>query len=128
MGRTTPSFRTALSMKKDEWKPFRDGLSKSDKKKSDEMWDIPRLYVSACSNSVQLVPLHPIIMSILFQNYKRVLNKRSRSPSCSYCSLLDCHSGVDGIKPKCPGVLTIPFPGGAGGQTNVPPSSLLGHP
>jgi hypothetical protein len=26
----------------------------------DEMWDIPRLYASACSNSCQLVPLHPI--------------------------------------------------------------------
>ena len=36
------------------------------------MWDIPRLYVSACSNSVQLVPLHPIIISILFQHYKEL--------------------------------------------------------
>jgi hypothetical protein len=33
------------------------------------MWDIPRLYVSACSNSCQLVPLHPIIISILFHHY-----------------------------------------------------------
>jgi hypothetical protein len=36
------------------------------------MWDIPRLYASACSNSVQLVPLHPIIMSILFHHYKEL--------------------------------------------------------
>ena len=36
------------------------------------MWDIPRLYASACSNSVQLVPLHPIIMAILFQHYKEL--------------------------------------------------------
>ena len=41
----------------------------SQKRKDFEMWDIPRLYVSACSNSVQLVPLHPIIMSILFHHY-----------------------------------------------------------
>jgi hypothetical protein len=34
------------------------------------MWDIPRLYVSACSSSVQLVPLHPIVISILFRHYK----------------------------------------------------------
>jgi hypothetical protein len=34
------------------------------------MFDIPRLYLSACSNSVQLVPLHPIIISILFYYYK----------------------------------------------------------
>ena len=36
------------------------------------MFDIPRLYLTACSNSVQLVPLHPIIMSILFHHYKEL--------------------------------------------------------
>jgi hypothetical protein len=36
------------------------------------MLDIPRLYVSACSNSVQLVPLQPIIISILFHHYKEL--------------------------------------------------------
>jgi hypothetical protein len=30
-------------------------------KKFDEMFDISRLYISACSNSVQLMPLHPIL-------------------------------------------------------------------
>jgi hypothetical protein len=39
---------------------------------NDEMWDIPRLYVSACSNSVQLVPLHPIVISILFHHHKEL--------------------------------------------------------
>jgi hypothetical protein len=38
----------------------------------DDMWDIPRLYVSACSNSVQLVPLQPIVMSIMFHHYKEL--------------------------------------------------------
>jgi hypothetical protein len=31
------------------------------------------LYVSACSNSVQLVPFHPIAMSILFHHYKELV-------------------------------------------------------
>jgi hypothetical protein len=61
-----------LAMEKEEWKPFRNALSKSERKMFDEMWDIPRLYASACSNSVQLVPLHPIIMSILFHHYKEL--------------------------------------------------------
>ena len=39
------------------------------------MWDIPKLYVSACFNSVQLVPLHPIIMSILFHHYKEDMKR-----------------------------------------------------
>src|SRR5918995_3952067 len=72
MGRTISSFRIALEMEKAEWKPFRNALDKSERKEFDDMFDIPRLYLSACSNSVQLVPLHPIIMSILFHHYKEL--------------------------------------------------------
>jgi hypothetical protein len=72
MGRTIPSFRIALDMEKADWKPFRNALDKSERKDFDDMFDIPRLYLSACSNSVQLVPLHPIIMSILFHHYKEL--------------------------------------------------------
>ena len=60
-------------MEKAEWKPFRNALDKSERKEFDDMFDIPRLYLSACSNSVQLVPLHPIIISILFHHYKELL-------------------------------------------------------
>src|SRR5215213_7447504 len=73
MGRTIPSFRITLAMEKQEWKPFRAALDKKERKEFDEMWDIPRLYVSACSNSCQLVPLQPIIISILFHHYKELL-------------------------------------------------------
>jgi hypothetical protein len=72
MGRTVPSFRIVIAEEKQEWKPFRNALDKSERKEFDEMWDIPRLYTSACSNSVQLVPLHPIIISILFHHYKEL--------------------------------------------------------
>jgi hypothetical protein len=72
MGRTIPSIRIVLAQEKQEWKPFRNALDKSERKQFDEMWDIPRLHVSACSNSVQLVPLHPIIISILFHHYKEL--------------------------------------------------------
>jgi hypothetical protein len=72
MGRKIPSFRIALAMEKEEWKPFHNALDKSDRKKFDEMFDIPRLYISACSNSVQLVLLEPIIMSILFHHYREL--------------------------------------------------------
>ena len=73
MGRTVPSFRIVLAEEKKEWTLFRDALDKSERKQLDDMWDIPRLYVSACSNSCQLVPLQPIIMSILFHHYKELL-------------------------------------------------------
>jgi hypothetical protein len=57
-----------------EWKPSCNALDKkSDRKKFDEMlFDIPRLYVSACSYSVQPVRLYPILMSILFHHYKQL--------------------------------------------------------
>jgi hypothetical protein len=72
MGRTIPSFRIVLDMEKAEWKPFRNALDKSEREDFDAMWDIPRLYVSACSNSVQLVPFQPIAISILFHHYKEL--------------------------------------------------------
>ncbi|MDQ3966940.1 MAG: hypothetical protein M3275_00925 [Thermoproteota archaeon] len=72
MGRTIPSFRIALEIEKAEWKPFRNALDKSDRNKFDEMWDIPKWYISACSNSVQYARLHPILISILLYDYKEL--------------------------------------------------------
>jgi len=63
-------FRIALAMEKKECKPFRNALDKKERKEFDEMWDVARNYVSACSNSVQLVPLQPILVSILSHHYK----------------------------------------------------------
>ena len=60
MGRTVPSFRNVLEMEKQGWKSFHNALGKSERKEFDEMFDIPRLYITTCSNSVQLVPFHPM--------------------------------------------------------------------
>ena len=59
-------------MEKEEWKLFRNALDKKEKKDFDDMFDTPKLYISACSNSCQLVPLHPIVMSILYHHYKEL--------------------------------------------------------
>jgi hypothetical protein len=73
MGRTILSFRIALAMEKEDWKPiFRNALAKKDRKKFlRNVCDIPKLYISACSNSVQHVRLHPILMSPLLYHYKQ---------------------------------------------------------
>jgi hypothetical protein len=73
MGRTVPSFRIAFEMEKKEWKPFRAALDKKEKKEFDDMWDIPRHSITASCNSVSLVPLHPIFISILFDHYKHLM-------------------------------------------------------
>jgi hypothetical protein len=57
MGRTVPSFRMVIAQEKKEWKPFRNALDKKERKDFDDMWYIPLNYVSASSNSCELVPL-----------------------------------------------------------------------
>ena len=72
MGRTIPSFRIALAMEKEaEWKKlFYNALDKSDRKKFDEMFDIPRLYISLAyfdmitRNSLSLLLLLTTFISI----------------------------------------------------------------
>jgi hypothetical protein len=73
VGRTVPSFRNVLEMEKQGWKSFSNALGISERKEFDEMFDIPRLYIRVCSNSVQLVSFHPMAMSILFHHYKELM-------------------------------------------------------
>jgi hypothetical protein len=46
------SFRLVLATEKAEWKTFRNALDKSERKEFDQMWELPKFYISACSNSV----------------------------------------------------------------------------
>jgi hypothetical protein len=36
------------------------------------MFDLSKFYISACSNSVQYVRIHPILMSILLYHHKQL--------------------------------------------------------
>ena len=53
MGRRILSFSVALEMEKEDWKPIRNALDKRDGKKFDDMLDLPKFYISDCSNSVK---------------------------------------------------------------------------
>jgi hypothetical protein len=77
MGRTIPSFRIAAVLEENTWKSFRKCLNKNDKKLFAEMFSIARLYNSACSYSSIPIRIYPIMMSIVFHNYKTFLNKSS---------------------------------------------------
>jgi hypothetical protein len=72
MGRTIPSFTMALMEEESQWKPFRQCLDKPDRSAFDDMFSIPRLYISSCMYSANPVVLHPIILSILFHHYKHL--------------------------------------------------------
>jgi hypothetical protein len=70
-------------MEKDEWKPFRKALDKSDRKVFDDMFAISYLYNSASSYSARYVRIHPIFMSIIFHHYKQLtkLSEQMREKS-----------------------------------------------
>jgi hypothetical protein len=70
MGRTIPSFRSATSDEKIEWKEFRNYLGRSDRKLFDRMFSIERLYNSACSYAASPIRIQPIFLSIIFDHYK----------------------------------------------------------
>ena len=73
MGRTIPSFRLASVEEEREWKVFRNALDKSDRRIFDEMFSISHLYNSACSYA-----LTPILMSIIFHHYKKLMSYLNR--------------------------------------------------
>ena len=70
-----------LDMEKAEWKSFRNALDKSERKQFDDMWDIPRLYLSACSNSFSCsTPPYHYVDSILhhYKELKECINQVER--------------------------------------------------
>ena len=71
MGRTTPSFRISSTIEERKWKPFRNLLDKTDKI-FDEMFSLTRLYNTASYQCVRPVRIQAILMSIVFQNYKKL--------------------------------------------------------
>jgi hypothetical protein len=67
MGRTIPSFRIALAMEKKEWKPSRDALDKSDRKKFLIRWCLIFLGFTSLillPYAVQYVRLDPDLFSL----------------------------------------------------------------
>jgi hypothetical protein len=73
MSRTIPSFSLASVEEEREWKVFRNSLDKSDRRIFDEMFSISHLYNSACSYAANHIRIRPILMSILFHHYKKLM-------------------------------------------------------
>ena len=73
MGRTIPSFRTALYQEEKKWVKFRSGLNIKEKKDFDDLFITARLYISACMISCRPVRLEPILMSVVFHHFKQII-------------------------------------------------------
>ena len=72
MGRTIPSYRIASEWEIRKWRPFRNLLSKKDRKIFDEMLSTNRFYTVAGTISCRPVLIQVILMSIIFEHYKRL--------------------------------------------------------
>ena len=72
MGRTIPSYRIASEMEIRKWRPFRKLLDKQDRKTFDDMVSIPRFYNVAGTMACRPVLIHVILMSIIFEHYKKL--------------------------------------------------------
>ena len=72
MGRTIPSYRIASEIEIWKWRAFRKLLDKQDRKIFDEMLCIPRLYNVAGTMACRPVLIQTILMSILFEHYKKL--------------------------------------------------------
>ena len=72
MGRTIPSFRMAQAEEKVRWRQFRAALDKSQRPVFDGMFASSRLCLSACTCAARPVPLHSVLMAILFHHQKRL--------------------------------------------------------
>ncbi len=86
MGRSIPSFRMLIDLERLEWINFRKELSKKDKQIFDKLFSIPKLYCHALSSLSNPITIEPIIISILFNNFKSIkqigrdlLNKCTKS-------------------------------------------------
>jgi len=72
MGRTIPSYQIASEIEIRKWRSFRKALDKQDRKKFDEMLSIPRFYNVAGTMACRPVLIHVILMSIIFEHYKKL--------------------------------------------------------
>ena len=73
MGRTIPSYRMAIDIEIAKWKPFRDALRKPEKDMFENMLLRSKLYASAGGMAVRPVVLEAMLMSILLDHHKRLL-------------------------------------------------------
>ena len=60
-------------MERAKWRDFRSLLNRKDRKMFDHMFSYVRLYNSACMMQASPVVFHSVIMSILFQHYKQLM-------------------------------------------------------
>ena len=80
MGRSIPSFRQLIEIERLNWSEFKKELSsKNEKEAFDTIFENATLYTQYLSNANRPMPIEPIMMGVLFHNYKTLLKLNSES-------------------------------------------------
>ncbi|HMA83023.1 MAG TPA: hypothetical protein VKP59_02215 [Candidatus Thermoplasmatota archaeon] len=79
MGRTIPTFRQMIESFGMEWTAFRQGLRKQDQEMFDALLNHARRHSAAGHNFPHALPFEPIVISILLEHEKQLLDlKKTR--------------------------------------------------
>jgi len=85
MGRSIPSFRMLIDIERLEWANFKKWLNKKDKQIFNKLFLIPKLYCHTLSSLSNPITIEPIILSILFNNFK-LINQISKDLLLHRCT------------------------------------------
>ena len=72
MGRTVPSFRTALEHEIHSWKPFKRAIRGEEKEIFDKMMNHARNHATAGMNAARFDVLEAVFMSIILEQQKEI--------------------------------------------------------
>jgi len=89
MDRSVSSFRMLIDIERSEWIDFRKELCKEDKQRFDGLFSVPKLYHHASSNLSNITTIEPIILSLMFNNFKIVHGTRTTSVQVENNSIKD---------------------------------------
>jgi hypothetical protein len=86
MGRTVLPFSRVLEQEFQEWKKFRRGLRKEDQQFLDRLFEEARLHVQAGAYASRPWPFETILISILIEHEKALIELKSRLKALSLSS------------------------------------------
>lgn len=78
MGRTLPTFRALLDRLELEWSDYRRALTEAEQRRWDALWQQARRHASASTNAAPLNPLEAVLLSMLLEHEKRLVELENR--------------------------------------------------
>jgi hypothetical protein len=79
MSHSTSSFRMLIDVERSEWMDFKKELCKEDKQRFNRLFSVPQPYSRVLSNLFNPVMIEPIILSLIFNNFKIVHSRLTRT-------------------------------------------------